>query len=156
MKATDGKGFKMDVSLEKVQPLLASPPTAAQKPRIEGWLAALKILLERRYCTSLTPEVEPLFLVTVADAVQRRLDKKQQMVDSENAGPFAVRWNAASSLGSWFLPGEMAGLDDLAGLGGARTYRTPAPDAIRFGNRLASIEWDDDLEEIANEAIQGA
>jgi hypothetical protein len=143
----------MDVSLSKVQPLLARPLSEGQKPRVEGWLAALKVLLELRYGVVLTVDLEPLFLVTVADAVQRRLDKTKQMIDSEAAGPFSARWNPASSLGAWFLPAELESLDSITGNTGTRTYRTPAPDHVRFVNRLESYEPESDLEEIANEAI---
>lgn len=91
----------------------------------------------------------------MADAIQRRLDKGQQLVDSETSGPFSVRWNAKSNSAAWFLPEELAEMDDLAGLGGARSYRTPAPDGIRFNNRLRSIPDTYGLSEIANETIEG-
>ncbi|MDQ0735328.1 hypothetical protein [Arthrobacter agilis] len=111
------------------------------------------MLLERRYGASLTADLEPLFLVTVADAVQRRLDKLKQMIDSEGAGPFSARWNSASSLGAWFLPAELETLDSITGNTGTRTYRTPAPDHIRFNNRVDTYEPETELEDIANEAI---
>ena len=132
----------MDVSLTKVQPLLARPLSEAQTPRVEGWLAALKVLLERRYKDALTLEVEPLFLVFVADAVQRRLDKVRQQVSSEGAGSLNVSWAPASSLGGWFLPSELAEMDGVTVGSGTRTYRTPAPDHIRFNNRLRWVDRD--------------
>lgn len=59
----------MDLTLAKVTPLLAKPPSAAQTPpRVEGWLAGLKVLLDNRYGDKLTSALEPLFLVFVADA----------------------------------------------------------------------------------------
>lgn len=151
----------LNLTLEKVQPLLAKPPSAGQVPRVEGWVRALSVLLNSRYRQVFEPDsflagdLEPLFLVYVADAIQRRLDKARQMLDSEGAGPFSARWNPASSLGAWFLPAELAEMDATAGLGGTRSYRTPAPDAIRFNNRIHSFEPDSVLDEVAQDAIGG-
>lgn len=89
--------------------------------------------------------MEPLFLMFVADALQRRLDKAKQMVDSEGAGPFNVRWNAASSLGECFLTAEIEGMDEVTGFGGTRSYRTAAPDAIRYGNLAPVYFLDEEL-----------
>ncbi|MDJ0321662.1 hypothetical protein [Pseudarthrobacter sp. PS3-L1] len=68
------------------------------------------------------------------------------MVDSEGAGPFNVRWNAASSLGGWFLQPEIDEMDDLMGFAGTRSYRTAAPDAIRYGNLSRQSMFDEDLD----------
>lgn len=133
----------MDLTLAKVQPLLQKPVPAGQAPRVEGWLKGIAVLLDKRYGDALTLAIEPLFLVYVADAMQRRLDKLKQMVDSEGAGPFNVRWNPASSLGGWFLQSELDEMDDVTGLGGTRTYRTPAPDHIRFNNQASSYVSDE-------------
>jgi hypothetical protein len=130
----------LDLTLAKVQPLLAKPPTAAQAPRVSGWLAGLKVLLDTKYGEFITPAVEPLFLMHVADAIQRRLDKTKQMVDSESAGLASIRWNAASSLMGWFLPDEIADMDSVTGGSGTRSYRTAAPDAISFGNMARTFE----------------
>lgn len=150
----------LTLTLEKVQPLLARPVGAGQAPRVSGWLAALGVSLNSRYRVVFggepdTPDgysVEPLFLAYVADALQRRLDKAKQMVDAEGAGPFSAKWNSASALGAWFLPAEIEEMDSVAGLGGTRTYRTPAPDYIRFNNTVDVCEPASDLEVIANEA----
>lgn len=109
-------------------------------------LAGLQVLLRNKYGEDLTEAVEPLFLVYVADALQRRLDKLKQMVDSEGAGPFNVRWNAASSLGAWFFPAELAEMDAVTGGNGTRSYRTAAPDAIRYGNLSRASAFDDELD----------
>lgn len=134
----------MDLTMAKVTPLLAKPPSAAQTPRVEGWLAGLKVLLDNRYGDKLTSALEPLFLVFVADALQRRLDKLKQMIDSEGAGPFSARWNPASSLGAWFLQGELDEMDSVTGGGGTRTYRTAAPDGVRFGNLSRCSIWEEE------------
>lgn len=156
----------LTLTLEKVQPLLLSPPSAAQAPRVSGWLAGISVLLNARYRSAFpdspapgtTQDLEPLFLVYVADAVQRRLDKARQMVESEGAGPFNARWNAASSLGGWFLPSEIDDMDTVTGGGGTRTYRTPAPDHIRFNNLVdAPLDEAEDeaLSAVAQEAAGG-
>lgn len=135
-----------------MNPLLPKPVPAGQQPRVEAWLKGIAVHLNNRYGDALTLAREPLFLVYVADAVQRRLDKAKQMVDSEGAGPFNVRWNAASALGGWFLQPEVDEMDEVTGMGGTRTYRTPAPDHIRLNNRVHSYV-SDDLDELANDAI---
>lgn len=148
----------MDLTLEKILPLLLRPPSAGQTPRVSGWVAALNALLGVRYKGGITTAIEPVFIVYCADAIQRRLDKAKQMVDSEGAGPFNVRWNAASSLGGWFLPSEIDEMDDITGGGGTRTYRTPAPDSIRLNNLSGTPfdEFEDEaLSAVAQEAIGG-
>lgn len=80
------------------------------------------------------------------------------MVESEGAGPFNARWNAASSLGGWFLPSEIDDMDTVTGGGGTRTYRTPAPDHIRFNNLVdAPLDEAEDeaLSAVAQEAAGG-
>lgn len=151
----------LTLTLAKVQPLLVKPPSGSQAPRVEGWLAGISVLLNKRYPSAFPEPVEglpaqslePLFLVYVADAVQRRLDKVRQMIDSEAAGPYATRWNAASSLGGWFLPAELEEMDEVTGGGGTRTYRTPAPDYVRFNNRMDTYEPGSELEYIAGESL---
>jgi len=144
------------LTLAMIEPLLAQPLSEGQKPRAEAWLAAIDTVLSVRYGVKLA-EMTSYFSVFAADAVQRRLDKKNQLADSEGAGPFTVRWNAASTRGGWFLAGELAEMDDAAGLGGVRTYRTPAPDGVIHGNLVDSAGIDGDIDayltDIAEEAL---
>lgn len=146
----------MDLAMMWVSPLLARPLKPAETPRVEGWLAALNVSLNARYGQRLTSDLEPFFLVKVADAIQRRLDKPKQMVESESAGPFSARWSSASTLGSWFSKDDLAEMDEVAGSAGARSYRTPAPDAIRFNNRMELRPDLIDLDIIANTTIRGS
>ena len=146
----------MELKLEQVSPLLARPLKPTESARVSGWLAALTVSLNSRYRERITTQLEPFFLVKVADAVQRRLDKPKQMVDSETAGPFAARWNSASTLGSWFTKDDLNEMDSIAGTAGTRTYRTPAPDSIRFNNAIESEPEASELEVIANVVVRGA
>lgn len=146
----------MELKVERVSPLLARPLKPTETARVAGWLAALAVSLDSRYRGRITTQLEPFFLVKVADAVQRRLDKPKQMVDSETAGPFAARWNAASTLGSWFTRADLDEMDAITGTAGTRTYRTPAPDSIRFNNRIESLPDASELEDIANVVVRGA
>ena len=118
--------------LSDVEPLLARPLTATERPRSEAFVAAMMALLVGRYGDSLTARweaVQPLVVAYVAASIDRRLAKANQAAESETSGPFSVRWSSASSSGAWFLPAELADLDRLFGKGGSRTYRTQAPDA---------------------------
>lgn len=146
----------MELTLDRVSPLLARPLKPTETPRVTGWLAALQVSLTARYRVRLTPDLEPFFLVKVADAVQRRLDKPKQMVESESAGPFSARWSSASTLGAWFSRDDLNEMDEVTGSAGARTYRTPAPDAIRFNNLVDRFPESENLEVIANTTIRGS
>lgn len=144
----------MELSLQDVSPLLARTLKPTEVPRVTGWIAALRVLLSARYRDQIPAGSEPFFHVQVADAIQRRLDKPRQMVESESAGPFSVRWG---SLKSWFSREDLEEMDSVAGFGGARTYRTPAPDAIRFNNRMQTKPVpDDELDVIANTTLRGS
>ena len=122
------------MTLAQVEPLLARPLNDAEKPRVSSWINAIEAFLVMRYGEAKVAELLDYLLVFVADSIQRRLDKKNQMAEQESAGPFSVRWSSASSKGGWFLPGELADMDDAAGLGSVRTYRTPAPAGVVSGN----------------------
>lgn len=142
------------LTLEMVEPLLALPLSEPQRTRVRAWLVAIEAVLSRRYSADVMAETPEVFATYAADAVGRKLSKSNQLADSEQSGPFSVRWNAASSRGGWFLPAELAELDGLMGRGGARTYRTPAPDAQRYGNTFGAVDVDDEtLTEIAREAL---
>lgn len=124
----------MDLTIDEVRPFL----TAKQQSdaRVASWLTALGPLLGVRYGSRITAEVRPIFVNAAADAIGRRVDKGSAMVDQQSVGPAAVRWNTRSALGAWFLPEELAQLDEVArgGSSGARTHRMAAPYGQRFGN----------------------
>lgn len=126
--------------LSDVEPLLARPLTATERPRAEAFVAAMLALLSGRYGDALASRwesVQPLVVAYVAAAIDRRFAKVNTLAESETNGPFSVRWSSASTTGAWFLDAELADLDRLFGRGGSRTYRTPAPDAIRSLNPLS-------------------
>lgn len=129
--------------LSDVEPLLARPLTAAERPRAEAFVAAMMALLSGRYGDALASRwesVEPLVVAYVAAAIDRRFAKVNTLAESETSGPFSVRWSSASTTGAWFLDAELGDLDRLFGKGGSRTYRTPAPDEQRMLNMLRRHE----------------
>lgn len=130
---------------EEVLEFLPSAP-APPLARVDAWLKAINASIVIRYRTALLDDDRrSLFVGYAADAIQRRLDKSKRMVDSENAGPFGVKWNPRSALGGWFLPEEITDMDRIAGVGGVRTLRAPAPDGVRFNNlspRPGDTEWE--------------
>jgi hypothetical protein len=124
------------LGLVDVTPFLP-PLSAAQTTRVNAWLPVLELLLDGRYGEEITTERRPLFVSTAADAIERRLSKPAGLIDSQAVGSANVRYNARAGLAVWFLPEELAQLDDVAGFGrSVRFVRTPAPDAIRFGNTM--------------------
>lgn len=134
------------LTLERIEPLLARPLNAVEKPRVSAWIGAIEAFLSQRYTVAKVAEMVDYFTVSAADAIQRRLAKPNQMADSESAGPFSVRWNSASARGGWFLAPELAEMDDTAGIGGTRTYRTQAPSGVIVGNLHRPRPFVDDIE----------
>lgn len=128
----------MELKLENVQPFLTPNPLPSKRQAlVTAWCPVLLALLNSRYGSRITTELEPIFVSTAADAIQRRLDKPNRMVNSQAVNGASVSYSA--SLRSWFYEEELAQLDSLVGAGGIRTYRTPAPDGIRFGNMVRRV-----------------
>lgn len=123
----------MELTLQKVTPFLPTL-TAAQTTRVSAWLPVLEVLINQRFGDRITAELEPVFSSTAADAIGRRLAKTAALIDMQAVGTASVRYNARASLAVWFLPEELDTLNGLFESPGARTYRTPAPDGIRFNN----------------------
>lgn len=140
----------MEATLATISPYLRKPLSPAQEETASSWLLALSALVTARYGARLDKykartgnDLLPVVYVYMAAAIERRFAKKVSDIESEGAGPFRVQWNGASSLAAWFRDEELAELDGALGLRGSRTYRTPAPDAIRFRN-LSDTEVDTD------------
>jgi len=135
----------MDLTKEKLAPFLPAL-RADQETKVEAWITVLGPLLNARYGDAITSEVEPVFVSAAADAIIRRLERPNSGALRERVGPASIDRDARFLLAAWFLPEELAQLDDLMGVGAGviRTHRTPAPDAQRFGNRLRE-EVDDGI-----------
>ncbi|MDA4894830.1 hypothetical protein PFZ55_49015 [Streptomyces sp. MS2A] len=129
----------LTLTMQKLDPFLPTL-TAAQTTRAEAWLPVLALRLNARYGDRITTENEPAFVSACADAIVRKLGQPKVMVDSQTIGPANVRYNARAHLLKWFLPEQLDDLDAIVGLGNVRSVRMPAPDAIRFGNRLRRME----------------
>lgn len=139
----------LTLTLAKLQPFLPTLSTA-QTAKVEAWIPVLELLLNGRYGDRITtepsgtdpviPANEILFVSAAADAISRRLTKPAALIESQTIGPASVKYNARASLSSWFLSEELAQLDSALGLGTIRSVRTPAPDGIRFGNRMRDCE----------------
>lgn len=120
----------MQLTKQKLQPFLRpNPLKTAQATLVDAWAPVLAALLNARYGAAITEELEPVFVSAAATAIQRRLDKPNQMISTQSVNGAAVGYSA--SLKAWFYPGELAELNGLVGKGGVRTYRTPAPDGVR-------------------------
>lgn len=129
--------------MQKLQPFLPTL-TAPQQSRVTAWLPVLELRLNARYGDRITtdptgtdlPANEPAFVSAAADAIMRKLAQPSAMVDAQTIGPANVRYNARAHLLKWFLPEQLDDLDVIVGIGNVRTVRMPAPDGIRFGNRM--------------------
>ena len=128
----------MELTPEAVRTFLT--PKQAADPRVDAWCPVLAALLTARYGDRITAELTPVFASTAADAISRRIDKPQSMIDRQSIGAASVQWNTRSAIATWLLPEEVQQLDGLVGLGGVRTVRMPAPDQVRYGNRVAP-DW---------------
>lgn len=121
--------------MQKLQPFLPTL-TAAQTTRAEAWLPVLALRLNARYGDRITVENESAFVSAAADAIMTRLSRPGGQIDSQTVGPANVRYNARAALLKWFYPEQLDDLDAIVGVGNVRSVRTPAPDGIRFGNRM--------------------
>lgn len=135
------------VRLVDVRPLLSQPLPSDAPERAEAAVSMMWAVLEGRYQLSLRVDVDgslrDAVKYIIALALDRRIAKPLAGVVREGAGPFSVQWSENSTTGAWFLPSELVDLDKLFKSGGSRTYRTPAPDAIRYGSILHRFEDDD-------------
>lgn len=125
----------MDLTWEKVSPFL-SPRAKAQQTRITALLPVLQLRINARWGDRITADLEPAFLDVAAAALQRRLNRdSREGVTQQSVGGASVSYDPRMPLSGWFLPGEIAELDETCGMpGGVRTVRAAAPDGIRFGN----------------------
>lgn len=130
--------------MAKLTPFLPTL-TPAQTTRVEAWLPVLELRLNARYGDRITtvpsstdpvvPANEPAFVSASADSIMTRL-ARPGLVESQAVGPANVRYSSRAALLKWFLPEQLDELDAIVGIGNVRSVRTPAPDAIRFGNRM--------------------
>lgn len=130
--------------MAKLTPFLPTL-TAAQKTRAEAWLPVLALRLNARYGDRITtepsgtdpviPPNEPAFISAAADSIMTRL-ARPGLVEAQTIGPANVRYNSRAALLKWFLPEQLDELDAIVGSGNVRSVRTPAPDGVRFGNRM--------------------
>lgn len=125
--------------MEKLTPFLPTL-TAPQTQKADAWRPVLELLLNGRYGDRITATNEPVFIEAAADAISRRLARPNGMIDSQGVGSASVKYNQRALLARWFLPEQLSEMDVLAGLGSIRSVRTPAPDDVRFGNRVRYAE----------------
>lgn len=121
--------------MAKLTPFLPTLSTA-QTAKVTAWIPVLQLRLNARYGDRITTENEPAFVSAAADSIMTRLERPGGQIDSQTIGPANVRYNTRAALLKWFYPEQLDDLDAIVGLGNVRSVRTPAPDAIRFGNRL--------------------
>jgi hypothetical protein len=125
----------LDLTVEKLQPFLTPNPLPTKKATlVTAWAPVLAALLNARFGDRITTGEggnEAVFVSAAADAIQRRLDKPNRQVASQSVNGASVSYHA--TLLAWFAESELSQLDALVGASGVRTYRTPAPDEVRFG-----------------------
>jgi hypothetical protein len=123
----------MQITIAQITPFLAKPPTGSDEARVGAWLGAISAALTARY-GEVAEGLLPLVYSYTADAVGRRLQPRDRLVAQQSVGPASVRYTDAASLGGYFLPDELADMDGAFGRSGTRSYRTPAPAGVRYGN----------------------
>lgn len=143
----------MEITLENVEDFLDTPLSGNQSTQVQAWLGAISSQLNVTFGyggKALGATVAPAVYSTVADAITRRLSRKNfdPRLRGQSVGPSAVTYNVTvSQLQGWFYPDEALSLQ--AWLGGGNggslsSVRMPAPDAVRFGNlapRFVSPEF---------------
>lgn len=138
----------LTLTMAKLEPFLPTL-TTAQTTKVTAWLPVLALRLNARYGDRITtepsgtdpvvPANEPAFISAAADSIMTRL-ARPGLVGSQTIGPANVRYDSRAALLKWFPPEQLDELDAIVGLGNVRFVRTPAPDAIRFGNRMRYVD----------------
>lgn len=121
--------------MAKLAPFLPTL-TLAQTAKVNAWVPVLELRLDARYGDRITTDNEAAFVSAAADSIMTRLARPNGPIDSQTIGPANVRYNARAALLKWFYPEQLDDLDAIVGIGNVRSVRTPAPDGIRFGNRM--------------------
>ena len=135
----------MEISVQEVKPLLTSP---VEDEVVKALINAALSYLEGRYSEAKLTKYKPFVVAVVASMISRRGSGRDPFLASETAGPFRGQWFSGGATAGLFHADELWDLDRLLG-GGARTVRTPAPDAQRYSNLYRPDEfWDDELGEV--------
>lgn len=129
----------MDITLDEVEPFMDPPPADAKAALLASWLLAISGQLTKVFGDTLPTMIAPTVYDIVGVALNRRLTANayDPRLRAQSTGPSSVQYNMnVATLRGWFWPDEANTLDLLFGSGGSiSSVRTPAPDAIRFGNR---------------------
>jgi hypothetical protein len=140
----------MNITVDNITPFLDVAPTIPQMPKMTAWLTAISAQLTATFGGTLPDAIAPAVYNLVADAIARRLTRGQfdPRIKTQSTGPSSVGYNTdVTALSGWFYPDEANLMSSFfSGGSGVRSYRTPAPDGIRYGNSLSRDldELDDD------------
>lgn len=115
----------MELEVNEVLPHLNQIPS--NQETVELWVAGMVEWLNASYGKERLERLRSFVITYIADAVNRRMAKPDTMLISESAGPFRAQWSERSATAGMFLPEEIADLNRVLGVGGARSYRTAAP-----------------------------
>jgi hypothetical protein len=146
----------MDISREDIDPFIDIPATMSD--RVDAWLTAISAILTNRFSAKPTPDPDPVPAASapaifdiVARAIGQRLADERagsgrdpRVKAQAVAGSSAQYFDTAQST-SWFNAYDLKDLAELFdNAGSVRSVRTPAPDAIRYGNLTRHDEWLDE------------
>lgn len=118
----------MELEANEILPHLNQIPS--NPTTVNLWVDGMVEWLNASYDEARLERMRSFVTVYIADAVNRRLAKPDTFLVSESAGPFRAQWSERSARGGMFLPEEIADLNRVLGVGGARSYRTAAPQRV--------------------------
>lgn len=130
------------LSPENLRPYLTPNPLPNKfATLVDAWAPVLEALLAARFGDRITADNQAVFVSAAADAIQRRLDRTNRSVMAQSVNGASVSYSA--SLWAWFYRSELAELDGLVSVAGARSVRMQAPPTVVAGNRFTIPDGSD-------------
>lgn len=142
----------MNITRENIDPFMDVP--TGKEALVDAWLTSISAILTARFepTPPYDPDVVPAAIAPavydiVAQAIVQRLTDeaigsgRDPRVKAQAINGASVQYFDSAQFSSWFDPFVLADLNALFGVGSVRSTRTPAPDAVRYGNLVRNDEW---------------
>lgn len=134
-----------DLDLDDVSMFIIPLLSDGEQATAAQWLTAINAFLSNRYGDAITSTTVPLFAPYVAEAIAAKLRPTPRGIARQSVPSGSVEYVLSPIGGGWFSAGDMSAMDSLAGIGGVRTVRMPAPDAVRYGNLVEPAPFFEDV-----------
>jgi hypothetical protein len=134
-----------DFVLADVSPFIVPDLSTGETQKATTWMPSVNAFLASRYGDVITDASKPLYAPYVAEAIAAKLRPTPRGIARQSVPSGSVEYVLSPLGGGWFSSGDLSAMDSLAGIGGVRTVRMPAPDAVRYGNLVEPVRFIDDV-----------